>query len=93
MGNNSNGGFPTQIRQLGGGVSFAQSLGGSQLAAPLDLSYVLSNNRHIAFIIIVAAIAMSYSASIFVPLRPVIAEAYAISWRFLMGDRRIGGLV
>lgn len=41
MGNNSNGGFPTQIRQLGGGVSFAQSLGGSQPAAPLDLSYVL----------------------------------------------------
>lgn len=42
MGNNSNGGFPTQNRQLGGGVSFAQSLGGSQQAAPLDLSYVLS---------------------------------------------------
>ncbi|EGX91191.1 NOT2 family protein [Cordyceps militaris CM01] len=38
MGNNTNGGFPTQTRQLGGSVSFAQSLGGSQQAAPLDLS-------------------------------------------------------
>ena len=28
-------------RQLGGSVSFAQSLGGSQPATPLDLSYVL----------------------------------------------------
>ncbi|KAJ3497563.1 hypothetical protein NLG97_g1805 [Lecanicillium saksenae] len=49
MGNNSNAGFQTQNRQLGGGVSFAQSLGGSQQAAPLDLSEFpsLSNNAQL----------------------------------------------
>lgn len=34
--------FQNQARQLGGNVSFAQSLSGSQPATPLDLSYVLS---------------------------------------------------
>ncbi|KAM0670181.1 hypothetical protein ACQRIT_002672 [Beauveria bassiana] len=49
MGNNSNGGFQTPNRQLGGGISFAQSLGGSQQAAPLDLSEFpsLSNNSQL----------------------------------------------
>lgn len=42
MGNSNNAGFPSQTRQMGSGVSFAQSLGGSQPAAPLDMSYVLS---------------------------------------------------
>lgn len=35
-------GFQNQGRQLGGNVSFAQSLSGSQPATPLDLSYVLA---------------------------------------------------
>lgn len=36
-------GLQNQGRQLGGNVSFAQSLSGSQPATPLDLSYVLSS--------------------------------------------------
>lgn len=41
-------GLPNPNRQLGGNVSFAQSLSGSQPATPLDLSYVLStcSNRY-----------------------------------------------
>ncbi|KAJ2979439.1 hypothetical protein NQ176_g3250 [Zarea fungicola] len=38
MGNSNNAGFSTQTRQLGGGVSFAQSLSGSQQSGSLDLS-------------------------------------------------------
>lgn len=39
MGNSN---FQNQTRQMGGNLSFAQSLSGSQPAAPLDMSYVLS---------------------------------------------------
>lgn len=38
----SGAGLQNPTRQLGGNVSFAQSLTGSQPATPLDLSYVLS---------------------------------------------------
>ena len=40
-------GFQAQARQLGGNVSFAQSLSGSQPATPLDPSYVLSNSLRV----------------------------------------------
>ncbi|KND93176.1 General negative regulator of transcription subunit 2 [Tolypocladium ophioglossoides CBS 100239] len=42
-------GFQNQVRQLGSNVSFAQSLGGSQPATPLDLSEFpsLSNNAQL----------------------------------------------
>ncbi|KAG5981108.1 hypothetical protein E4U55_003296 [Claviceps digitariae] len=42
-------GFQNQVRQLGGNVSFAQSLSGSQPATPLDLSEFpsLSNNSQL----------------------------------------------
>lgn len=36
------GGIQNPSRQMGGNVSFAQSLSGSQPATPLDPSYVLS---------------------------------------------------
>ena len=39
-------GLPNPNRQLGGNVSFAQSLSGSQPATPLDLSYVLPHHPH-----------------------------------------------
>lgn len=42
-------GFQNQVRQLGGNVSFAQSLSGSQPATPLDLSYVPATSLHVAF--------------------------------------------
>jgi hypothetical protein len=38
-----NANFQNQTRQMGGNLSFAQSLSGSQPAAPLDMSYVLSH--------------------------------------------------
>lgn len=37
-------GFQAQARQLGGNVSFAQSLSGSQSATALDPSYVPSTS-------------------------------------------------
>lgn len=40
-------GFQAQARQLGGNVSFAQSLSGSQPATSLDPSYVLSNSHRV----------------------------------------------
>ena len=46
MGGSGGAALQTQSRQLGGNVSFAQSLSGSQPATPLDLSYVLSSSSH-----------------------------------------------